>query len=427
MEKSVCVIGLGYVGLPVAYNFAKKYRTIGIDISKKRVEELRNHQDSTREITTDELKALEMNFSTNIEDASDYNFFIVTVPTPIDSFKTPDLTPVISATQAVAKVLKKGDTVVYESTVYPGVTEDICAKILEEKTGLKFGIDFFLGYSPERINPGDKEHTFTKITKVVSGCCSDSLKEIASMYASVIEADVFKATSIKVAEASKVIENIQRDVNIGLINELALIFDKMDINTSEVLEASGTKWNFLNFKPGLVGGHCIGVDPYYLSYKSKQLGIIPQIINAGRRVNDSIATHVSQKAIKLLIQNNVNVKGANIAVLGLTFKENCPDLRNSKVEDIIRELNEYATNTILVDPHCNQEEVLMKYDKKIQEFNKLRDIDLLLINVAHREFLNLSEEDLVKVFSGKPPIIVDVKNICPNTIKTNTEYTYWSL
>lgn len=427
MKKSVCVIGLGYVGLPVAYNFAKKYRTIGIDISSRRIQELENHQDSTREITTQELQSLEMNFSTNIKDAADYNFFIVTVPTPIDSFKTPDLTPVISATEDVAKVLKKGDTVVYESTVYPGVTEDICVKILEERTGLKLGTDFFAGYSPERINPGDKEHTFTKITKVVSGCCNDSLEEIASMYGSVIEADVFKATSIKVAEASKVIENIQRDVNIGLINELAMIFDKLDINTNEVLEASGTKWNFLKFKPGLVGGHCIGVDPYYLSYKSQQLGIIPQIINAGRRVNDSIASHISQKAVKLLIQNNINVKGANIAVLGLTFKENCPDLRNSKVEDIVKDLNEYSTNTILVDPHCNKEEVFYKYNKEIQDFHNLENIDLLLINVAHREFLELSQDDLIKVFSGKPPIIVDVKNICPTPMKTNTEYTYWSL
>ncbi len=427
MNKSVCVIGLGYVGLPVAYNFAKKYQTIGIDISSKRVDELNNHLDRTREITTEELRELSMNFSTKIEDAADFNFFIVTVPTPIDNFKTPDLTPVISATNDVAKVLKKGDTVVYESTVYPGVTEDICAKILEERTGLKFGVDFFMGYSPERINPGDKEHTFTKITKVVSGCCPESLEDIATMYASVIEADVFRATSIKVAEASKVIENIQRDVNIGLINELALIFDKLNINTTDVLEASGTKWNFLNFRPGLVGGHCIGVDPYYLSYKSQQVGIIPQIINAGRRVNDSIANHISQKAVKLLIQNNVKVKDANIAVLGLTFKENCPDLRNSKVEDIIRDLEEYSTNTLLVDPHCDKEEVESKYNKEIQEFHQLENIDLLLINVAHKEFTEISEEELIKVFSGKPPIIIDVKNICPTSIKKNKEYTYWSL
>ena len=408
INQSIGIIGLGYVGLPLAVAFSKKYNVVGVDISQQRIDELKNGDDQTNEIqTSDLLNAIDSGFflTSQIEDAKDCNTFIVTVPTPVNSSKQPDLQPVISATKAVATVLNKGDTVVYESTVYPGVTEEVCVPLLEEITGLKYNDDFFVGYSPERINPGDKKHTITKITKVVSGSTPETLAHLSKLYGSIIEAGIYEAPSIKTAEAAKVIENTQRDINIAFVNELAVIFSKMGINTQEVLKAAGTKWNFLNFYPGLVGGHCIGVDPYYLAYKSKELGYTPEMILAGRRLNDNMPTFIVNQIVKGFVQKNINTKNAKALILGATFKENCPDLRNSKVLDLHRELIDFGFTVDIYDPQADQAVFFQQYGKEKIE-HPSHNYDLIILAVAHEEFKSLNP----KSFLSPNGIVYDIKS-----------------
>jgi len=394
--KKLSIIGLGYVGLPLAIAFAKKYKVIGFDINSKRIEELENNYDRTLEVSEDELKEVKDNikYTTNLEDLKEASIHIVTVPTPIDRYKNPDLRPLIMASRSVGRILKKDDIVIYESTVYPGCTEEVCVPELERESGLKFNKDFFVGYSPERINPGDKEHTVTKIKKVTSGSTPEIAKEIDELYKSIIEAGTHLAPSIKVAEAAKVIENAQRDINIAFVNELALIFDRLNIDTLDVLEAAGTKWNFLKFKPGLVGGHCIGVDPYYLAYKAKEIGYHPEIILAGRRTNDNMGIFVANKVVKLMIQKGHTIKGSKVLILGITFKENCPDIRNSRVIDVIRELQEFGIEVDVYDPWADREEVKQEYGIDLVENGKLRMInyDGIILAVAHKEFRDLEEK-----------------------------------
>jgi UDP-N-acetyl-D-galactosamine dehydrogenase len=401
----LAIIGLGYVGLPLAVEFGKKYQTIGFDINKNRIEELKKGYDRTLEVNKEELKeAKQLSFTTSIEKLKEATIYIVTVPTPVDLYKKPDLKPILSASKTVGKVLKKGDIVVYESTVYPGCTEEDCVPILEKESGLKFNEDFFCGYSPERINPGDKEHTISKIKKVVSGSTPKIAQELNVLYSSIITAGTHLASSIKVAEASKVIENAQRDLNIAFVNELALIFDKMDIDTLEVLEAAGTKWNFLPFKPGLVGGHCIGVDPYYLTYKAESLGYHPEVILAGRRINDTMGIFVAAKVVKLMIQRSSSVKGSRILVLGITFKENCPDIRNSRVIDVIKEFQDFGANVEVHDPWANKEEVKHEYNLDlIKELSG--QYDAIVLAVSHKEFDSLDFENL----KHDKTVIYDIK------------------
>ncbi|AYF43051.1 UDP-N-acetyl-D-galactosamine dehydrogenase [Halobacteriovorax sp. BALOs_7] len=418
--RKVSVIGLGYVGLPVAVNFAKNSRVIGFDINKSRIKELNQSKDSTNEIDFNDFPNIDIIFTDSIDILKEADFHIVAVPTPIDNSKQPDLRPIKAASTTVAKALKNGDIVVYESTVYPGVTEDICVPILEKESGLKHGQDFWVGYSPERINPGDKEHTFTKITKVVSGCCGESLKVVSEVYKSVVTAGVYEASSIKVAEAAKVIENTQRDVNIALINELALIFDRMDINTLEVLEAAGTKWNFLNFRPGLVGGHCIGVDPYYLTHKAEQLNYHPNVILSGRKINDYIPKFIAEKAIKLMIKNKVDISSEVVTILGLTFKENCPDLRNSKVVEIVSELQSFGIKVQIHDPEASKNEALQEYGLEIvKNIDELQKSNVIIGAVSHKVY---NKQYLNKLITDDT-IILDVKNF----LKGMHTGTYWSL
>ncbi|WP_409965574.1 UDP-N-acetyl-D-glucosamine 6-dehydrogenase [Mycovorax composti] len=406
-SKTVAIIGLGYVGLPLAVEFGKKRPTIGFDINSDRINELKAHKDRTLEVTSADLQqAVHLTYSSEIEALKEAQIYIITVPTPVDKYNNPDLTPIRKATETVATVLKKGDIVIYESTVYPGVTEDICVPILEEKSGLKYNNDFFCGYSPERINPGDKEHTVTKIRKVTSGSTPEIAEEVDQLYASIITAGTFKASSIKVAEAAKVIENAQRDINIAFVNELAKIFNLLNIDTLEVLEAAGTKWNFLPFRPGLVGGHCIGVDPFYIAQKAKEVGYHPEIILAGRRLNDSMGAYVANEFIKLLIRNDVKIKGAEVLILGITFKENCPDIRNSRVIDIINELNSFGLKVDVYDPWASADEVWHEYGIKIlTNIEGLNKYEGVIAAVGHKEFLDLKIEE-AKVF-------YDVKGIFP--------------
>jgi UDP-N-acetyl-D-galactosamine dehydrogenase len=407
-NPKIAIIGLGYVGLPLAAAFASKYEVVGFDISTKRIVELNSGLDATNELTTEQLNKVvgnSLKLTTTLADISNCTTFIVTVPTPVTSSKSPDLTPVVKATESVSTVLKKGDTVVYESTVYPGVTEEVCVPILEEKTGLKFNVDFFVGYSPERINPGDKKHTITKITKVVSGSTPQTLKELSALYRSIIEAGIYEAPTIKTAEAAKVIENTQRDINIAFVNELSIIFSKMGIDTNEVLKAAGTKWNFLNFFPGLVGGHCIGVDPYYLAYKSEQLGYTPEMILAGRKINDSMPTFIVSQIVKQLLKQNKNSQNAKALILGATFKENCPDLRNSKVVDVYQELNEFGFQVDVFDPEADVAIFVKEYG-----FDKLKEIsnneyDVVILAVAHDSFKTINPKDLIV----KEGVVFDVK------------------
>lgn len=389
MNKSIAIIGLGYVGFPLAVEFGKFYPTLGFDIDLDRINELKKGIDRTHEVSEEQLRhSLHLKFSSQERDLSNYQIFIVTVPTPIDHFKKPDLSPLIKASEMIGKYLKKGDIVIYESTVYPGCTEEDCVPVLEKNSGLKFNTDFYCGYSPERINPGDKINTLTKIKKVTSGSTPEIAEQVDTLYKSIILAGTHKASSIKVAEASKAIENAQRDVNISFVNELALIFDKMGIDTTEVLEAAGTKWNFLNFKPGLVGGHCIGVDPYYLLHKSESLGYYPQVILSGRRVNDNMGIFVANKLVKLLIRKGHKIEGAKTLMLGITFKENCPDIRNSRVVDIYRELTDFGMNVEVFDPWANAEEVLQEHGIKL--VSELSDsYQAIVLTVAHNEFLTL--------------------------------------
>ena len=408
----IAIIGLGYVGLPLAVEFGKKYSVLGFDINQVRIDELTSGYDRTQETTSEELKSLQhLTFSTDKEQLSTCNIFIVTVPTPIDKYKNPDLTPLLSASRTVGKFLKKNDLVIYESTVYPGCTEEDCVPVLEQESGLVFNQDFFCGYSPERINPGDKINTLTKIKKVTSGSTPKIADFVDDLYGSIIEAGTYKATSLKVAEASKAIENAQRDVNISFVNELALIFDKMGIDTSEVLEAAGTKWNFLKFKPGLVGGHCIGVDPYYLLHKSESLGYHPQVILSGRRVNDNMGIFVANKLIKLLIKKGHKIEGSKVLILGVTFKENCPDIRNSRVIDVYQELKEFGVEVEVYDPWASKHEVKDEYDITLLD-NLMDKYDGILLAVSHDEFKILNLENL----KNTNAVIFDIKGIYDKSI-----------
>ena len=426
MSERIAVIGLGYVGLPVALGFAKKFPgTIGFDINAGKVDALRAGNDLTGEVPSEVLKATALEMTSDPAVLEGATFFVVAVPTPVDRNNRPDLTPVVKASETVGRALKKGDVVVYESTVYPGVTEEICGPILAQVSGLKRA-DFRLGYSPERINPGDRQHTLEKITKVVSGEDAATLERVAAVYGAIVEAGVFRAASVKVAEAAKVIENTQRDLNIALMNELALIFDRMGIRTRDVLAAAGTKWNFLKFSPGLVGGHCIGVDPYYLTTKAEEMGYQPQVILAGRRINNDMGPFVAQKTIKMLIHADRQVKGARVGVLGLTFKENVADIRNSKVPDILAELRAFGIEPLLHDPFAGADETRHEYGLALSALDELQDLDALILAVAHRQYLDLGADALARrVRPGG--VLVDVKSaLDPNTLPPG-RVGYWSL
>lgn len=403
------IIGLGYVGLPLAVEFGKKYPTLGFDINTKRVEELKQGHDFTLEVSTDELADSQyITYSANVDDLTACNVYIVTVPTPIDQHKQPDLTPLVKASAMLAKVLNKGDIVIYESTVYPGATEEVCLPEIERNSKLVFNQDFFAGYSPERINPGDKEHRVTNILKVTSGSTPEVADFIDSLYQSIITAGTYKASSIQVAEAAKVIENTQRDLNIALINELAVIFNKLNIDTEEVLKAAGTKWNFLPFRPGLVGGHCIGVDPYYLTHKAQAIGYNPEVILAGRRINDAMGEYVVSQLVKTMLKRKLPVNGANVLVMGLTFKENCPDVRNTKVVDILAELAEFDINIDVYDPWVNPEDAKHEYNVDLIAAPKESHYDAVIFAVAHDEFRALSAEQ-IKAFMKNEHVIYDLK------------------
>jgi UDP-N-acetyl-D-galactosamine dehydrogenase len=420
-EKKLAVIGLGYVGLPIALEFARKIKVIGFDINKERVNLMQNNIDPSGELDSSAFEGCDIEFTDSTDILRQANFFIVAVPTPIDEHKLPDLKPLLGATRSIAAALKKGDYIVYESTVYPGCTEEDCIPVLEEITGLKFKEDFKVGYSPERINPGDKVHTLPNITKVVSGCDAESLDNIAKVYEIVVKAGVFKASSIKVAEAAKIIENTQRDVNIALMNELSIIFNKMGINTYEVLEASGTKWNFLRFMPGLVGGHCIGVDPYYLTYKAQELGYHSQVINSGRYVNDSMGFYVAKQTVKKLIAMGKDLNKCKVLVMGATFKD-VEDIRNSKVADVINEFKSYGVGVDVIDPRANSEELKHEYGFELVP-QASNDYDAIVVAVNHKEYMALSEVDFKKM--AKPEaMIVDLKGILRGKIK---DLKYWSL
>lgn len=421
-EKKLAVIGLGYVGLPIALEFAKKVSVIGFDINQKRVDLMKQNIDPSNELEAKDFEGADITFTANIEDLKDANFFIVAVPTPVDKHNVPDLKPVLSASKTIGQAIKKGDYVVFESTVYPGCTEDDCLPVIEDLSGLKMGVDFKLGYSPERINPGDKEHTITKITKVVSGCDAESLDVIARTYEIIVTAGTHRASSIKVAEAAKIIENTQRDLNIALMNELSRIFDLMGINTYEVLAAAGTKWNFLKFFPGLVGGHCIGVDPYYLTYKANELGYTPEVILAGRKINDDMGAHVARKLVQQLIKLHKQIDSTRVLVMGATFKENVSDIRNSKVVDVIQELKKYSVNTEVSDPYADSEEFHEEYGIHLRS-DYGTDYDAVVLAVNHDQFSNLDDAFFSTILK-KDGIIVDVKGELRNKIKN---YTYWSL
>ncbi|WP_041960244.1 Vi polysaccharide biosynthesis UDP-N-acetylglucosamine C-6 dehydrogenase TviB [Sulfurospirillum arsenophilum] len=413
MDK-IAVIGLGYVGLPLAVEFAKKYSVVGFDIFQTRIDELKRGYDRTLELTEAEVKeaiAHNMEFTTNLETLRACNIFIVTVPTPIDKNKRPDLTPLIKASETVGKVLKKNDIVIYESTVYPGATEDDCVPILEKFSGLKFNIDFFCGYSPERINPGDKTHTVTKILKVTSGSTPAIADKVDALYRSIITAGTHKASCIKVAEAAKVIENSQRDINIAFINELSIIFSRLGIDTNEVLEAAGTKWNFLPFRPGLVGGHCIGVDPYYLTHKAQEVGYNSEIILAGRRLNDNMGIYVANQVIKLMIKKGHKIEGSKVLILGITFKENCPDIRNSRVIDVIRELQEFGVQIAIYDPWADAKEVKHEYNLELlAELPALNTYDALVLAVSHKEF------NTINITKNEHQVVYDIKSFLPKSL-----------
>ena len=426
MSERIAIIGLGYVGLPVALAFARKFpNSVGFDVHREKVAELNRGYDRNHEVPEDVLKKTSLKMTCDTKDLEGVTFFVVAVPTPVDKNNVPDLTPVEKASETVGKVLKRGAVVVYESTVYPGVTEDICGPILARMSGLTQGKDFKLGYSPERINPGDKEHTLERITKVVSGEDAETLERVASAYGAIIDAGIHRAQSIKVAEAAKVIENTQRDINIALMNELAFIFDRMGIRTSDVLAAARTKWNFLNFRPGLVGGHCIGVDPYYLTMKAQELGYQPEVILAGRRINNSVSTHVAQRMVKMLINADITVKGARIGVLGLTFKEDCNDLRNSKVPDILTELKTYGIDALIHDPVASAPEAVHEYGIKLSPLEELKDLDGVILAVSHKEYLSLGQPNLLgHVRDGG--VFVDVKSALDPS-KVDRGIRYWSL
>ena len=415
INKKIALIGLGYVGLPLAVEFGKKRTVIGFDINKSRIDDLKNGVDLTLETTSEELKnAVYLSYTTNLDDVKDCEVFIITVPTPIDKHKRPDLTPLEKSSEAVGSILKKGDIVIYESTVYPGATEEVCVPILEDQSGLIFNKDFYCGYSPERINPGDKEHRVTTIKKVTAGSTPEIATEVDELYKEIITAGTHKASSIKVAEAAKVIENTQRDVNIALINELALIFNKLGIDTESVLEAAGTKWNFLPFRPGLVGGHCIGVDPYYLTYKALEVGYNPEMILAGRRLNDGMGSYVADQVSKLMTKKRIHVVDANVLIMGLTFKENCPDLRNTRVVDLVQEFKSFNCNVDVYDPWVNKGEAVHEFGIKPIDHPVEGKYDAILLAVAHNEFKALTVEQ-IRAYGKDNHVLYDIKYL----IKTN--------
>jgi UDP-N-acetyl-D-galactosamine dehydrogenase len=421
-ESKLAVIGLGYVGLPIALEFAKKISVIGFDINSSRIQQMQKNIDPSGELDASAFEGADIEFTDSIKKLAEANFFIVAVPTPIDDHKWPDLKPLLGATRSLASVIKKGDYVVYESTVYPGCTEEDCIPLIEEISGLKFKTDFKAGYSPERINPGDKEHTLSSIIKVVSGCDEEALENIAKTYEIVVKAGIHRASSIKVAEAAKIIENTQRDVNISLMNELSIIFNKMNINTYEVLEAAGTKWNFLKFYPGLVGGHCIGVDPYYLTYKAAELGYHAQVINSGRYVNDSMGFYIAKQTVKKMAAAGKDISKSKVLIMGATFKENVDDIRNSKVADVIKEFKSYGVHVEVTDPRASSDELMKEYGfRLISQVNK--DYDAIVVAVNHHEYLKFDEKYFLSICS-KDAVIIDIKGILRDKIKS---MTYWSL
>jgi len=421
-ETKLSLIGLGYVGLPIALEFAKKIKVVGFDIKPERVELMKKGIDPSNELSPESFIGTDIEYTANPEDLKQASFHIIAVPTPTDKHNLPDLTPVLKASETVGRILKKGDYVVYESTVYPGCTEEDCVPVLEKFSGLKYCTDFKVGFSPERINPGDKNHTLTKIIKVTSGCDSESAEEIAKVYEMIITAGVFRATSIKVAESAKIIENTQRDINIAFMNELSIIFNRMGINTYDVLEAAGTKWNFLKFYPGLVGGHCIGVDPYYLSYKAKELGYHPQMIDSGRFINDSMGRYIGKKTVKQIIAAGKSPKGAKVLIMGITFKEDVTDIRNSKVVDVYSELCEYGLNVDIIDPGASAHEVSEEYGIKLAE-KPSGKYDAVILAVSHKEYMDLDEHFFDNLLNSCG-IVVDIKGIVKGRIK---KHTYWSL
>lgn len=422
-DAKLAVIGLGYVGLPIALEFARKIKVVGFDINQERVDLMKNKIDPSNELEASDFEGCDIEFTADINDLKDVQFYIVAVPTPIDDSNLPNLRPLLGASATVGKVLKKGDYVVFESTVYPGCTEEDCIPVLEAESGLKFREDFKVGYSPERINPGDKEHTLQNVIKVVSGCCEESLEEIAKTYELVVHVGVHRAASIKVAEAAKIIENTQRDVNIALINELSIIFNKLGINTFEVLEAAGTKWNFLKFFPGLVGGHCIGVDPYYLTHKAQQAGYHSQVITSGRYVNDSMGFYIGKQTVKRVIAQGKHIQDAKVLVMGATFKEDVSDIRNSKVIDVVNELKSFQVHVDLVDPHASSEEMVHEYGIGLIE-KAGTDYDAIIVAVNHKEYKNMNENDFKALLKDGRGVFVDVKGIFKGKIK---DLEYWSL
>lgn len=426
-KESISLIGLGYVGMPIAVAFAKKVKVIGFDLNEAKIQLYKSGIDPTNEVGDEIIKTTNVEFTPNEEDLRRAKFHIVAVPTPVNDDHTPDLSPVEGASRILGRNLTKGSIVVFESTVYPGVTEEVCAPILEKESGLKCGVDFKIGYSPERINPGDKVHRLETITKIVSGMDEESLEEIAKTYELVVDAGVYKAESIKVAEAAKVIENSQRDINIAFMNELSIIFNKMGIDTQSVLKAAGTKWNFLKFYPGLVGGHCIGVDPYYLTYKAEMLGYHSQIILSGRRINDDMGKYVAENLVKNLIKSGKSVKGAKVAILGFTFKENCPDTRNSKIFDIVKELREYSIEPVVADPVADSEEAEKLYGIKFTDISEIKDMDGVILAVAHEEFSRFTTKDMDGFCGGEHKVLLDIKGILSRKEYEEAGYCYWRL
>lgn len=409
-DKTIALIGLGYVGLPLAVEFGKKRSVWGFDINAGRIAELKSGQDHTLEVSAEELaSATHLHYTSDVADLADCGIFIVTVPTPIDKASRPDLTPLIKASETVGKVIKPGAIVIYESTVYPGCTEEVCVPVLEKFSGLKFNQDFYCGYSPERINPGDKVNTLVKIRKITSGSTREVASAVDTLYGAIITAGTYPATSIKVAEAAKVIENTQRDLNIALVNELSVIFDRLDIDTIEVLEAAGSKWNFLPFRPGMVGGHCIGVDPYYLTHKAEEVGYHPQVILAGRRINDNMARYAARNVIKRMLQNGIDVASSTIGVMGITFKENCPDIRNSKVADLVTELQAWGVRVVVADPWADPDEVMHEYGIALGQIDAQHPVDSLIVAVGHNEFRNLAINDLKTLVCQPKPVLGDIK------------------
>ena len=426
-KTKLSLVGLGYVGMPIAVAFAKKIDVVGYDLNAKKIELYKSGIDPTNEVGNDAIKTTKVEFTADASKLREAKFHIVAVPTPVNADHTPDLTPVEGASEILGKNLTKGSVVVFESTVYPGVTEDVCVPILERESGLKCGVDFKIGYSPERINPGDKVHRLETITKIVSGMDEETLDTVAKVYELVVEAGVYKASSIKVAEAAKVIENSQRDINIAFMNELSIIFNKMGIDTLSVLKAAGTKWNFLNFRPGLVGGHCIGVDPYYLTYKAEMLGYHSQIILSGRRINDDMGKYVAESCVKNLIKADKTVKNAKVAILGFTFKENCPDTRNTKIIDIENELKEYGISPVITDPVADADEAKRLYGVEFVGIDEVRDMDAVILAVAHKEFESFQMQDIDGFFGAGKKVLLDIKGVLDRDSYENAGYSYWRL